>query len=252
MSDALSLVRASVERLATIVRPLGDDDLQRPAYPTEWTIADVLSHLGSGAVIFGRLAADTLAGQETRADFNQGVWDQWNAKSPRAQADDALAADAELVREGELVSDEDRARFHVSFGPMQLGWESFLGMRLSEHVLHTWDVAVVLDPSATLPADAVEVLIERLAMIVGWAGRPNAAPQTVVVRTTSPERTLAVTIGEQSVALTPADAGAAPQLTLPAEAFVRLVYGRLDPAHTPPVDGDAALLDTLRAVFPGF
>jgi hypothetical protein len=45
-------------------------------------------------------------------------------------------------------------------------------------------------------------------------------------------------------------AGAA-DLTLFAEAFVRLVYGRLDPVHTPPFDGDAALLDQLRAVFPG-
>ena len=38
---------------------------------------------------------------------------------------------------------------------------------------------------------------------------------------------------------------------MPAEAFIRLVYGRLDPAHTPAVDGDAALLDQLRATFPG-
>jgi hypothetical protein len=38
---------------------------------------------------------------------------------------------------------------------------------------------------------------------------------------------------------------------LPAEAFCRLVYGRLDPDHTPPFSGDAALLDALRSVFPG-
>jgi hypothetical protein len=42
----------------------------------------------------------------------------------------------------------------------------------------------------------------------------------------------------------------APDLELPAEAFVRLVYGRLDPAHTPPVSGTADL-DELRSVFPG-
>ena len=45
--------------------------------------------------------------------------------------------------------------------------------------------------------------------------------------------------------------GQAPDLELPAEAFSRLVYGRLDPDHTPAFTGDAALLDTLRAVFPG-
>jgi hypothetical protein len=45
--------------------------------------------------------------------------------------------------------------------------------------------------------------------------------------------------------------GGAPDLTLPAEAFIRLVYGRLDPEHTPSFDGDPELLDSLRSVFPG-
>jgi hypothetical protein len=40
-------------------------------------------------------------------------------------------------------------------------------------------------------------------------------------------------------------------LTMPAEAFIRLVYGPLDPAHTLAVAGDAATLDQLRHVFPG-
>ena len=43
---------------------------------------------------------------------------------------------------------------------------------------------------------------------------------------------------------------AEPDLELPAEALVRLVYGRLDPDHTPAVRGGADL-DVLRGVFPG-
>jgi hypothetical protein len=39
---------------------------------------------------------------------------------------------------------------------------------------------------------------------------------------------------------------------LPAEAFLRLVYGRLDPDHTPPVSPQDVELGTLRAMFPGF
>jgi hypothetical protein len=39
---------------------------------------------------------------------------------------------------------------------------------------------------------------------------------------------------------------------MPAESFIRLVYGRLDAEHTPPsVLGDEAALDQLRLVFPG-
>ena len=39
---------------------------------------------------------------------------------------------------------------------------------------------------------------------------------------------------------------------MPAEAFVRLVYGRLDEAHTPPVESAGVELDELRPIFPGF
>jgi hypothetical protein len=43
-------------------------------------------------------------------------------------------------------------------------------------------------------------------------------------------------------------------LELPAEALLRLVVGRLDAAHTPPVALSAGhvTLDDLRRVFPGF
>ncbi len=41
-------------------------------------------------------------------------------------------------------------------------------------------------------------------------------------------------------------------LTLPAEAFLRLVYGRLDAAHAPAVERSGERgLDDLRTAFPG-
>jgi hypothetical protein len=45
------------------------------AYPTEWTVAQVLSHLGSGAVLTLRRFEDALGGQDTPVDFATGVWD---------------------------------------------------------------------------------------------------------------------------------------------------------------------------------
>jgi hypothetical protein len=40
---------------------------------------------------------------------------------------------------------------------------------------------------------------------------------------------------------------------MPAESLLRLAYGRLDPAHTPPeVSGDTEALEKLRVIFPGF
>ena len=76
------------------------------------------------------------------------------------------------------------------------------------------------------------------------------------VLTSDPAREFVLDVGPEGVSLQPAPAGAQTdaQLRLPAEAFIRLVYGRLDPDHTPPgVDISGPVdLDDLRAVFPGF
>ena len=76
------------------------------------------------------------------------------------------------------------------------------------------------------------------------------------VSTTGPERQFILETGE-AVTLTPADGESTPELglselRLPAEAFVRLVYGRMDEAHTPPVESAGVELDELRPIFPGF
>ena len=85
MTDQLEVLRTSVARLRGIVEGLAPGQLAAPAYPTEWTIADVLSHLGSGAVILQRRFDDAVAGRETPSDFAQPVWDEWNAKSAQAK-----------------------------------------------------------------------------------------------------------------------------------------------------------------------
>jgi hypothetical protein len=50
------------------------------------------------------------------------------------------------------------------------------------------------------------------------------------------------------------DPDADANVTIPAEALLRLIYGRLDPDHTPAgaITLDGVDLDALRAVFPGF
>jgi hypothetical protein len=47
----IGVLRNSHERLAGLVTPLTPDQLRAQSYDTEWTIAQVLSHLGSGAEI---------------------------------------------------------------------------------------------------------------------------------------------------------------------------------------------------------
>jgi uncharacterized protein (TIGR03083 family) len=250
MDVSLNALRTSVERLRATATALDDAQLVGASYCREWTIADVLSHIGSGAVIMRRGLQDALDGTQTPGDFAPGVWDEWNAKSPRAKTDDALATDAALLEALEAVSGEERAALTFSVGPMTLDFPTFVGMRLNEHVLHTWDVEVALQGTAVLPADAVPLVVDNLGLIARFTARPIGTTRSIAVRTTDPSRDVTVTLSADAVDYDPSGSGD-PDLVLPAEALCRLVYGRLDPDHTPAYTGDEQALDALRQVFPG-
>lgn len=251
MTSQLDALRASTERLRQIVHSLDDTQLEAQAYPTEWRIADVLSHLGSGAVIMSRRIMDGRAGRQVPDDFAPSVWDTWNAKSPRQKAVDALAVDHDLVEDFAGVPDTERSTFSTSFGPLTVGFDELVGFRLNEHTLHTWDVEVALEPAATLHSEQTAFVIDHLALIARFTAKPTGALRTVAVRTTDPARDFAIEFAADAVTVRPEPVAGQSQLVLPAEAFVRLVYGRLDPHHTPAVDGDAENLDQLRKAFPG-
>ena len=213
-------------------------------------MADVLSHLGSGAVILQRRLEDTLVGSETPSEFSQAVWDNWNAKSSVAKRTDGLVADQALVTRLSSLSDAERAGFHFSMGPLSEDFAGFVGLRLNEHVLHTWDIEVPISPTATLSSEASDYIIDTLELIARLTGRVSDVDLQLSVQTTDPRRDFALTLGPDAVALNPSEPEDHPDLELPAEAFIRLVYGRLDADHSPAVEGLQHLV-TLRRVFPG-
>jgi hypothetical protein len=143
------------------------------------------------------------------------------------------------------------ARFQIWMGEVDLA--GLAASRLFEHALHSWDVAVALDPAATVSADAVELIVDGgLGLLVGFAAKAGGRTDRIRVVTTDPDREFVLALGERST-LDRWDGGeASATLRLPAEALVRLVYGRLDADHAPSVDADGITLDELRAIFPGF
>jgi uncharacterized protein (TIGR03083 family) len=244
----IAALRNSHDRLLNLAGPLDLNQLEEGSYDSEWTIAQVLSHLGSQAEIFGLFLDAGLTGQDPpgREEFLP-IWDSWNAKDPQAQAKDALAADAATLRQFESVDTDLRLR---AFG-MELDLAGVARMRLGEHAIHTWDVAVALDPSATVAPDAVSLLIDTIGPLAARTGKPDGKKRRLHVATTDPERHFVLETGDAVSLAEGADEEGLPELRLPAEALIRLVYGRLDPAHTP-IAADSADLDELRELFPGF
>ncbi|MDT7545132.1 MAG: hypothetical protein QOE99_1242 [Actinomycetota bacterium] len=251
----LAALTSSHERLVRLLRGLDDDAVDRPSYASEWTIAQVASHLGSGAEIFGLMVEAGQAGQPAPGgDTFAPIWDAWNAKSGPEQVRDALRADAEFLDLFSKLTGEQIKTWRLDMFGTVRSLTELLQMRLAEHALHTWDIEVALDPTATLPDDAAGLVLDNLGFLVSHAAKASAEPRGVQVSTSSPDRSLLLQLSTEGATLSAATGAedAAASLRAPSEAFVRLVYGRLDPEHTPgSVQADPDLLDQLRKVFPG-
>ncbi len=253
----LGAVRRSHDRLVEVVESLDPSELDRPSYCTDWSVAQVLSHLGSQAEIFSRFVEAGLGGAPapTQADFPP-IWDAWNGRAPRAQATDSVAANDALISRLEHLDPAQLASIKLQMFGMDVDAASLLRMRLSEHAVHSWDVMVALDPGAVVAPDAVDLLIDGVPEMAARVGRPGSIRLTVEVTTTNPARTYDLSV-DDVVALEPHEGerpkGSGPALRLPAEALLRLVDGRLGPTVTgDDVDVTGLDLDDIRGVFPGF
>jgi uncharacterized protein (TIGR03083 family) len=248
----IDALRHSHDGLQALVDPLDLSQLRQRSYCSEWSIAQVLSHIGSGAEVWGLWLDAALSGEDPPGGDTFGpIWSIWNAKEPQAQAADGLRADEAALERLESLDADQRARLRLQLYGMDLDTSGLARLRLSEHAIHTWDVAVALDPSATVRPDAAGLLIDTVGQLAAWTGKPDGKQRRLRIQTSDPERHFILDTGT-AVTLTAADGeDGPPDLRLPAEAFIRLVYGRLDSAHTPPVETGRTDLDELRRLFPG-
>jgi uncharacterized protein (TIGR03083 family) len=246
------------DELATLVPDLTDEQLTGPSGASEWSVAQVLSHLGSSAEIgleTYRVAFDGAA--EPADDFNKNVWARWDSSTPRQQAAGFLEHDTVLVERIEALTSEQRETAQIKLGFLAdpLPIESIAGMRLNEMAQHGWDVRAELDSHAAIDHETAELLHEHLSgglgFLLGFMAKADAVDEPVVVALgPSPYR---IVINSDGVALTADGANPTAQFDGPAESAIRLLSGRLKPEYTPAdvtVTGNVTL-DQLRQVFPG-
>jgi uncharacterized protein (TIGR03083 family) len=249
----LAALRRSHERMTAVVGGLTDEQAMLRSYADEWSLAQVASHLGSQAEIFELfLTAGLTGGDAPDGDTIVPIWDRWNALAPRSQLADSVSANEHFIARMEHLEPEQQDAFALSLFGSDVDIAGLTALRVGEHALHTWDIAVALDPAATVAPDAVELLIDTLPQRAAAAGLPVPGGRPVQVVTADPARTYELRL-DPAVTLTPLDAVTpdAAVARFPAEAFLRLVAGRLDPEHTP-LGVDAPDLDQLRQGFPGF
>jgi len=262
----IAALRHSHERLASLVHAVSEDFLSSRSYCADWSVAQVLSHLGSGGEIAVLMLGSALTGEPMDRDPLTPIWDTWNAKTPAQQAADCLPADDSYISRLERLTDAELDSISFDFFGMKLDAAGLVRMRVSEHAMHTWDVASAIDPVAVVAPDAVALLFGQVAWLAERTGRPGEQPLRVRLRGTGADADFLLDVADKVTLVPwpaeggPAESGAVKggavdgEIRMPAEALLRLFYGRLRPAYTPPleIDGDPALLDRVRAVFPGY
>jgi len=256
----IAALRSGHDSLAASVSKLSDDDLARTSGAAEWDVAQVLSHLGSGAEIGRATVQAALDGRPNPGgDFNKSVWARWDAMSGREQADGFLVSNPALIELYESLDAETRQnlRIDVGFMPAPVDVATAARLRLSEQALHSWDVRVTFDENAVLTPEAAGPLLEGTGDLLAWIGKADRIEGkhgVIKVTTTEPASVFAVRLGDR-ISLD-ADAPEHPDgtLDLPAEAWLRLIAGRLAPRHTSTGVTATGLadLDLLRRVFPGY
>lgn len=254
----ITALRSIHDELVALVRDLPDEQLLAPSGSTEWPVAQVLSHLGSGAEISLATLETALEGSGGLPEgFNNGVWDRWNAMTPREQADGFLAADTALIAAVEALTAEQRDSLQVDFGflPAPVPVATYVGVRLGEAAAHSWDVRVAFDEAAAIDDATARLLVDQLAgqlgFLLGFTAKAGEVSQPAVVDLVGLDHDLS--LGE-TVALVPSGGATTATFEGGADAVARLMSGRLTAAHTPAavtVTGNVSLED-LRRVFPGY
>ena len=251
--DAIAVLHASHDHLVSVVESLPGGDVRAQSYCDDWSIAQVLSHLGSGAEIALAHLRSAVNGSPTPdREYYLGVWSRWDAMEPEEMASNFIPSDLQLIAEWEQLDDPTLERIELDFNNQKFDAASAILRRLGEHAIHAWDVEVMANEAALVAPRAVDLLVGwnlgRIGRLARGA-RPESAPTSVAVRTSAPDRAFSLEIADD---VTVGDAAEAPSTaSLSAEAFVRLTVGRLDVRHTPDdaeVTGALSLQD-LRTLF---
>jgi len=242
--DEIDAVRAVLARshadLAAFALSITPGEETRGSYCTEWSVAQVYSHLGSGAEIEVARIRAALSG-EPPLDPAQ-IWQRWNALTHAEMISGFASADAHYLQLIDELDLNEVGDVEVAIDSFRVPLRTAMVLRLTEHALHSWDIYVAFNPDAEVARDAADLLIDlypreiiSLFASLQVAGKLGSASLRFDIA--EPRRTQMMTFGE-SVTLTDSDGlegGATGHLGLPmASAWARLLTGRLDDDHLPP------------------
>ena len=210
--------------------------LTGPSGASEWTVAEVLSHLGSGAEItLAALRAGAGRGGGAGPRLQPGGLGPVERPEPQEQAAGGSKSDAALVAALEAIPQGQARELTINPGscPEPLPLASFAAIRLSESAPTSGTSA----PAPTRPPPCREssaVLAEHLTgglgFLLGFIAKPAATGEPAVIEIDETPYRIVLDDRPSSPPMPPPRP---PPSTGPLESALRLIFGRLGPRYTP-------------------
>src|SRR3954454_11538638 len=105
----VSVLHASQDRLAAALDGVSAEQAATQSYDDDWTVAQVASHLGSGAELFTLFLEAGLVGEPAPGvEAMQPVWDEWNGKDALSQVRDAVAVNEAFLERIDALTEAQR------------------------------------------------------------------------------------------------------------------------------------------------
>lgn len=248
-AEGIQLIAAETGRLKEYVNGTGAEEWGLDSPCEGWSVGDVIGHLGWAAEFF----ADAISqGRRGITSPPQDLPEIGSipmtelpgliarmAKEYKEAADDELpdAFGSSVDRLNSIFSameDDDWSKECWSFRFLQPA-SAYVTTRISEVVIHSWDIRFPSDPKAALAPESVAVVLERLPVWLGSLGladvKSGQTPARYRFRTTGAadfQRDVLISSQENQVEEPQGEPTAT--LTCDADVLALLVWGRLKPA----------------------
>ena len=249
-AEGIELIEAETGRIKAYLRGTGPDQWGLDSPCEGWTVGDVIGHLGWAAEFFSDAISQGRSGITSAPeglpeigtmpptelpDFIARMAKEYN-QSAGSDLADAFASSVDRLG-GIFSSMEDDDWSKECFGLRMLQPASaYVAIRISEVVIHYWDIRYPSNPNAPLSPDCVPVVLERLPVWLNSLGladfKPSQSPARYRVKTTgAADFQQDVVIGEGENRIEAAQGGPTATFTCDADVLALLVWGRLQPGQ---------------------
>ena len=247
-ADLVRLLRSETQRFQEYLATLPAETWQRQSACERWQVGDVVAHLAGGADnylsnISRGFQGDFSAPQNAQPPAPGGPAARLEANAQRAVAMKerlgghllpAFGASCDALNTllaGLGLQDWDKRYFHPA---AVLGLRTYINLRITEVVIHEWDIRSVLEPWAEVSPLGLPAVIELIPeFVIGRLFRPApTGPGTIRSRwelTGAAPGNHDIVVEEGEARMEPAGASpAGVTFTCDASTFALLAYGRID------------------------